>query len=90
MKSPYNDKNGNPLSIGDKIIGRTNFDRVQAVVYYDESGKNDFEKWRIRIFKQFNFIGDRWVEGFSYSLYLAYHIDENNNCTSYEKIKEFV
>lgn len=84
-KSVYNDKNGIALNEGDRIEGRTNFDTVQGVVVFDDKGSNDEEKWRILIDKHFK--NGQWVAWPKYSLYLAYHHDENNNCIYYQKIE---
>jgi hypothetical protein len=87
MKSPYNDIDGTPLFKGDKIIGRTNFDIVQAVVIFKPDGINDLERWKIQIIK--TQVDGIWTEEYKYELLLAYHIEKNNNCKYYKKINEF-
>lgn len=93
MKSPYNDNNGIPIFEGDKIIGKTNFDEVQAIVLFNANGKyaNEnylLDKWLIKIVKTKK--DGIWIDGYDYFLFLDYHIDENNNCIYYQKINEFI
>lgn len=82
--SVYNDKNGLPLQVGDRIEGQTNFDTVQGTVVYDPSGFTNYDHWFIEIDKHFK--DGHWVEYRNYRLYLAYHVDQNNNCIYYQKI----
>jgi hypothetical protein len=83
-KSPYKDKKGTPIFEGNRIIGSTNFDKVQATVLFDANKKNDYESWLIQIDKHLE--NDKWIDHFNYTLHLAYHIDEDNNCLCYEII----
>jgi hypothetical protein len=88
-KSPYNDKNGSPLNEGDLITGMTNFHTVQGIVTYDETGKDDYEKWHITIIKTLKDYKWHFNQN-PYTLYLSYHlIDDTNNCRYYSKIENY-
>ena len=78
----YNDKNGLPLHVGDRVEGKINFDTVQGTVVYDPSGFSNYDHWFIEIDKYFK--DGLWKDHYKYRLYLGYHVDEKNNCLYYQ------